>query len=565
MNDSMEHKGLEETFIEPTQSMVEANVGTANTQGHTAVPPNTKRKKRKKKPFIIGGVVLVLALALVAKFSGGESKESAAVLTDMVFRGSITSTIEGNGRAQAQNQESIMVSTSGTVLDVYVKEGDFVTAGTALYHIDSPAAADAVEQAQQDVTGYENQLKELYEAKANLNVRPEFSGKIMDVEEFYPGDDISAGQKLCRLVDDSQMVVKQYYSYAYEQDIYVGQSASVSVPAVMEQVAGKVSKITMVERISAEGSKLFAVEITVDNPGTLTEDLVASAIIKADGMDITPYEQGKLQYLRSTEMVAKVSGEVISNDMQDYLKVSGGAVLMRIDGADNDNEIFRVEGQLEECRETLEKAEENKNNLQAVAPIDGTVVGLAISPGMEIEANSTVVSIIDTSMMIVEASIDERSVSYITPGIMAEIDQWGNITMGIVDSVSLSGSFENGMTTYPAKIMVDNSNGMLNSNGSVVYRIEASESDDCLLLPIQCVKSVPNPETGETQSVVFVKSPSAPENAIEVDGTSLGVPSTGYYAVAVETGISDKYNVEILSGVEEFTEVFSQVIKDSSW
>jgi len=66
--------------------------------------------------------------------------------------------------------------------------------------------------------------------------------------------------------------------------------------------------------------------------------------------------------------------------------------------------------------------------------------------------------------------------------------------------------------------------------------------------------------------VVFVQTKDRPENAIDVmDTSSIGVPAEGYYAVPVETGISDKYNVEILSGVNEGDVVFMNVMRQNSW
>ena len=39
----------------------------------------------------------------------------------------------------------------------------------------------------------------------------------------------------------------------------------------------------------------------------------------------------------------------------------------------------------------------------------------------------------------------------------------------------------------------------------------------------------------------------------------------GYWPVEVETGINDAYNVEIKSGVEEGTEVFTQIQTMEAW
>ena len=101
--------------------------------------------------------------------------------------------------------------------------------------------------------------------------------------------------------------------------------------------------------------------------------------------------------------------------------------------------------------------------------------------------------------------------------------------------------------------------------GSYVnYKLTASENDNCLILPIQCVKSVPL-EDGTAADVVFVKSGSRPENAIDITTTVEGVPSSGFWPVPVETGISDDYNVEIKSGVEEGMEVFTTAPTTGTW
>ena len=71
-------------------------------------------------------------------------------------------------------------------------------------------------------------------------------------------------------------------------------------------------------------------------------------------------------------------------------------------------------------------------------------------------------------------------------------------------------------------------------------------------MPGQAVK---NTEAG---TVVFVRAPEPPANALE-DVTALGfeVPE-GFYAVPVKVGLSDTYNAEILDGLEEGMEVFTQ-------
>ena len=62
---------------------------------------------------------------------------------------------------------------------------------------------------------------------------------------------------------------------------------------------------------------------------------------------------------------------------------------------------------------------------------------------------------------------------------------------------------------------------------------------------------------------MFVKG-YRPDNAIDLTVPVDGVPD-GFWAVPVEIGISDTFNVEIKSGVEEGTEVFTQRQTSDVW
>lgn len=554
-------------------ALAEQGGGTPTPPPESEQKPEKKKKQRKKlskkqKRIITLVVVLAVAAAIVtalSKFlSGGEGE--AEIMTQPVGYGSITSTVEGSGTAKAKESKAINITTAGTVLDVFVNEGDQVQAGTKLFTIDSPNARTAVDKARQDVEARQKEVDQLIEAGDNLTVRAEFAGKLIEVKDIPEvGEEIGTGMTLATLVDDRTLKLEQYYSYAYENDIYPGQSVTVSIPAVMEQLPGRVAEVNKVSRISPEGSRLFQVMIELTNPGTLGADMAASAVIEANGQTIYPYEQGILKYNRSINVATKVSGKVEWEHILNYMDVSAGQELMRITGDKNDVELYNAREALKTAEEDLKKAEENLANLNAVAPISGTVIGLAITPGMEIQANTAVISIADTTTIQVTAQVDERNISYIKAGMFVDINQWGNTYSGFVETVSLNPEYVNGAAMYPATILVDNTEGQMYTGGSVTYSLVASESENCLVLPIQCVKYVPDPETGENLSVVFVETAERPENAVDVDTSSLNVPEEGFFAVPVETGISDKYNVEILSGVNEGDIVFMQKLQNSSW
>ena len=550
--------------VPQTDTLQESAPAPADTGGEQTASrkPMSPKKKRKLIRRIVALVIVAALAAAGFKFLGGKGKEEAQVITDVVSYGAITSTVEGSGITKAKNSETITLTTAGTVVDVMVTEGEQVTAGTPLFTIDSEAARTAVQKAESDLKGYEKQLNTLQKDIAGLNLSAGYPGKLMDVVTLNPGDTISKGQKVATLSDDTRLRLTQYYSYAYEGAIYQGQSVNVSIPALMTTLTGTVEAVHMVSRITPEGSKLFSADIIVKNPGSLTADMTASATLTVGGETVYPYEAGKLAYYRTGDLCSTVNGTVISSSLIDYLQVSEGQVLVRIDGEESESELFSLQQNVEEAQKALDTARKNLENCSAVAPIDGTVIGLMLQPGMEIEANTAAITIADTSTIMVDATVDERNVSYVKPGMMVTIDQWGSTFMGTVESVSLNSKAENGVASYPMVITVDNYDGTLMTGSYVNYSLVASENDNCLVLPIQCVKSVLL-EDGSAGSVVFVKG-DRPDNAIELTVEVDGVPKD-FWPVPVEIGLSDDYNVEIKSGVEEGMEVFTTVRTESSW
>ena len=56
-------------------------------------------------------------------------------MTDFVTRGSIQSMVEGSGTTKAKDSATVTPG-SGTILELFVQEGDQVTAGQQLYRMD---------------------------------------------------------------------------------------------------------------------------------------------------------------------------------------------------------------------------------------------------------------------------------------------------------------------------------------------------------------------------------------------------------------------------------------------
>ena len=456
--------------------------------------PTGPKKKRKGRGKTIAGILIVAAIAialvvLVWYFVFREDGSKGEVMTDFVTRGSIQSMVEGSGTSKAKDSATVTPG-SGTILELFVQEGDQVTAGQQLYRMDDTTARDAVTEAQKSVDNCNKELQAVYDKIAELSITAPHAGNLREVADLKVGDTVKEGDTIATLVNDTKLRLSLYYSYAYEGDIKVGQTAQISIPAIMAPVTGKVEQINKVRFVSPEGATHFEVVLVLDNPGTLAEGMDASAgLTAADGTPIYPYQNGKLEYYESTKITAKATGPVERVSLLDYGDVKAGQLLVQLGAKDTDEEIASKENALKAAQEKLEEATKELEKYNAVAPIDGTVLQCSLTEGQEVSSGQGI-TIADTSQMIIEIQVDERNARYIKAGMMVDINQYGTPYVGIVESVSMTASGEKGVASIPAVVTVDNYDGSMIPGTYAEYSFVASESEDCLTVPVQAVKYV---------------------------------------------------------------------------
>lgn len=518
-------------------------------------PAGKGRQKLVKRLIALGVAAAVLGGGGFAlyRFLTATDEEIGEIFPTDAFIGTIQSTVSGRGTAKAKESAAITLTQSGVVQEVYVTGGQQVSAGDPLYSIYSEAAEKALAQAQED-------MNELLEEAANLTVRAPFAGKLIDVQEFEIDKDVSNGAPIATLVNDKKLKLSLYFSYAYENDIYVGQPVQVSIPAVMGTFTGRVEKINKVSYISPEGAVHFEAVIVFDNPGTLTAEMDASAMLTAgDGTAIYPYANGKTEYYEKRAITAKADGPVEGvGNLLNYANVSAGEGLLFLGSSTIDEKI-------QAQQEKLDEAQKAMDDFNAVAPIDGTVTSCNLTEGQEVKSGDTVIMISNNVTMLVTINVDDRNISFIKPGSYVELSDWNGMSyQGLVTSIDMAGAQSGqGSTTYPVTLTVDNWDGSLMEGMGLSYSFVTSESEDCVLVPTACVQYFSDKD-GNRCAVVFVQRDERPDDVPELElptfepGQKRTFPTEeeGYYPVIVETGIADTKNVEIISGVEAGDVVF---------
>lgn len=556
---------------------------------------------RRILPLALAAAVLTAggfgAVRLLGGGGGGEQ-----IVTDLVTRDTIQSTVKGSGAASARESVSLNPPVSATVLALHVKEGDRVEKGTVLYELDPAeaqkateeakkslteaekgvtAAAERLQAAQKQLSETEEEYQKLLASKADLTVTAPFDGKLVEAASLLPDAEITAGQKIATLVSSNRLKLSLYYSYAYLDQLRVGQEAAVSIPAVMASVPGKISEINKVEFVTPEGSKCFEVVVALDNPGTLTEGMAASAGLTVGGQAVYPYQNGKLAYQETREVTAKVPGPLKTSFLHNHAPVKKGQAILVLGPDELDKQLEEKRESVTSARESVDsartavesaqetlasardkvkKALEQEADMAVKAPITGTVLTCLLEQGEKADSGQLGILLADTSVMRIDIQVDERNVSRVKTGMTCTITQTGlggeeNTFEGTVESVSLTGKSENGVSFFPAVVKVDNGDGAMLNGMSIEYELVLAQSEDCLVVPAQAVQYT------EQGSCLFVKADRRPDNAVDL-GDGVEIPR-GFYAVPVETGLSNSAQVEIKSGVEEGMEVFTQKLVES--
>ena len=575
--------------VKDTQPAAPVQEAAANTPPAPPRPPARPKGKGRKK-VVKRVIALSVILAIVAGCIFGmwwivfrQDSAGRFPLTDVAQINTIQSVVQGYGNAVPKESAAITLSAAGTVEEVYVTVGQTVYAGDPLYTIDSQDARDKLTNAQEKLSDLNKDLADLQEDAANLTVRAPFAGKLQDVHEFEPDQDVNKGDPVATLVNDRKLKLSLYFSYAYEGDIYVGQEVNVSVPAVMRPFTGYVEKINKVSFVSTEGAVHFEVVIVFDNPGTLTAEMDASAvIIGSDGSEIYPYQNGKTQFYETRTIEAKASGPVVGQgNLLNHANVQAGEALLYLGSSTIDSDIRSKQEEIDAAQLKLNEAMEALQDFNAVAPIDGTVTSCNLVEGQEVKSGDTVIMISNNVTMLVTISVDDRNISFIKPGSYVELKDYSdNIFQGLVTSIDMSGSQGgdemmggSSGTKYPVTLTVDNFGGALMEGMGLQYSFVTSESAECVMVPTACVQYFPDMD-GNRCSVVFVQREEKPDNVPELQFPEIqpGVKRTfpteaeGYYPVIVETGIADTKNVEIKSGVEAGETVFlNYTVTDSSY
>lgn len=594
---------LDKTPVETPDSVDTENTTTvqesAPEEKQESVPPSlvrnryadtmNKPRRRLPKPVRITLWIVFLAAVLGGGFyliqKSKQTTETTSTKTAIAQRGYLETYVEGDGSTAAKTRAELGKDIKGKVLKVNVATGDTVKAGQVILTIDPTETRKELEAAQTSLSEAQKGISDANRTLSNLAVTAPFTGRLLppgevtgvgseaapageeskavsgSIEEvkIQAGEEVAAGTTLGTLVDDTNMHLELYYSYAYIDKLKVGADAVISIPQTMGTVTGKVDKIERIEKISDEGSRLFRATIAFRNPGTLKAGMAATATVTTDGLNIAPTESGKLAYSREVQIVTKAAGKASADCAPSYQKFSAGQTILRLTSDEATNALTTAQQLIKTRQETVNDLTKRIQECTVTSPIDGIVMSLDAIEGEDLSGTTIPCVVADTDNIVINADISMSDVAHVQVGQTASITMdFGNESMhftGTVQSVALEASknensSQGSMPTFPAVISVDPVEGQtLRPDFYVNYRITTAQSEDCITVPSSAVVNTAD------GVAVFVKPAEGQtfENALPLPEGS-DVPE-GFVLVPIEIGLADAENTEVLSGIEEGTTV----------
>ena len=566
-------------------------------------------KKRKKKRAVIA-CILVLVLAAGSFFGyrhffGAEKSESIQTATAKIA--SVSNVIEGSGTVEAVNQYEITALVTGEILEDYFEEGQLMNKGDLMYRIDSTEMENSIKKAQQSLEKSQLSAQESSKALGNLTVYSGISGVI---QELYVknGDQIQNGGKVAEIVNTDYLKLKIKFNTADAQMLSVGSSAQINLESSFTTLYGTVESIASGSLMNEDGVPVTNVEISVANPGAIQPGERATAVVGAAACN----SPGTFEYYESETVTAEASGKVTNLNYIEGDRIQAGARLISISSDSTVNSAKQSQITVQDAQISLQDQYDKLEDYSITAPISGKVIQKTMKAGEKLDnstSKTTMAIIADLSTLIFEMSVDELDISDIQEGQEVEITAdalEGQVFSGYVDNVSIVGTAQNGVTSYPVKVVVNDgeASGLIpgmNVNASIV--VESREN--VLTVPLSAINrgnlvyvkgsgssgketdSAPGDKAaerggipaeggqpGEEQPGGNAPSGNAPsgENADAARGQNRentnagrqnanGAPSAntkananvpdGFTAVKVEIGLSDDTNVEIISGLSE--------------
>ena len=331
----------------------------------------------------------------------------------------------------------------------------------------------------------------------------------------------------------------------------------------------KVERTTLSESITATGTiePVTEVEVGTQVSGIIDKIYVDYNSVVTKGQLIAEMDrvtlQSELASQRASYDGAKAEYEYQKKLYERNEKLHAKQLIADTDYEQSLYNYQKAKSAFDSSRAALAKAERNLSYATITSPIDGVVISRAVEEGQTVASGFETPTLFtiaaDLTQMQVVADVDEADIGGVEEGQRAvfTVDAYPNDQFeGVVTQVRLgesssstTASSSSTVVTYEVIISAPNPSLKLKPRLTANVTLYTLDRPNVLAIPTRALRFTPNP---------FFVGEKAVINDVEAPHKVWTRQGNTYTAHAVETGISGGNYTEVLSGINEGTEIITE-------
>jgi hypothetical protein len=528
-------------------------------------------EEKMKKKFIIIPAIIALGIGgffFIKSRQSANTDLNTYVPTAIVTKQDISSEISSSGTITPKDTYNITALISGDIIAADFNIGDTVSKDQVLYQIDKSSIESDINSSNNSLskanTGYASATKDYEKAKSEFSgnlYRSTRRGYIKELS-IQSGDKISGGTKLATIYNDNVMNIRIPFLSPEAQNITAGMTGTLTLTETGEQIEGRVLSVSSMDQTLDGGRLVRNVTFEVTNPGGLTDKTTANATVG----EMTSTGDGTFEASTNVDMSADLAEgveiEKVLVNVGDFIEVGTPIFKMTSESADKLLKTYRdavdtAQGNVDAAKKGVDTAKKTYDEYTIKSPIAGKVISKNYKVGDKVGSSgsnkaTTMAVIYDMSSYTFKMSVDEKDITKVQSGQKVRIksDAFPDQDYsGTVTNVSLESTSQNGVSTYPVTITLDETYNLLPGMNVDGY-ITLESAKDALTIPSGALMR---------GNKVYVKDTTATEqkaDAGESAGGGDGLIPAGFREVTVTTGVINADFVQITSGLNEGDEVY---------
>jgi HlyD family secretion protein len=438
--------------------------------------------KKNRHIWARARVILLAALLITITACNANGNPTTAQRTVSVTRGTLVVSVNATGNILAEGEIMLSFQQPGVVQQVNVKVDDTVKEGQMLASLDT-----------QDL--------ELALAQARTALITANAGYSRTVEGASQAD-IDAAQAALNAAYSNYDKVKAGPDPA---DYASAQATYLNAQAALKQAQDAYDRAYASDPANINGSpEALQLEQATNN-----------------------YNSAKAAFQRASEGADNAQLSAALQQIE-----SAKATLDKLKQPVKPYDVEQAQTQQKQAQLQVSQAERRLAQAQLIAPKDGVISVLGVNAGETVAAQPAM-TLVDTSKLHIDITVDEVDVAKIKPGqeVIITLDALPGVELkGVVDRVAPTATTISGVVSYLVRVVLDKTDAPLKVGMTANTSIVLDQHTDILMVPNWAVRR--DRQTGKAYLTLQVDEKTSKE-------------------VEVQTGLRNDANTEILSGVNE--------------